>query len=96
MLQDQDVKFNTVIKFGDFMVAMRSILRPKEKRYSVINNYLTKDLIEETQKETISIFKLVLQSIINNTEITWALDDAVDVFLTTGSGTIVGKNNFVI
>ena len=90
MVQDQKLSFNE-IKFGDFLVAMRGILRPKNPDYSVIEYYLTKSQIIETQKEVTRVLNSVLQNIINDTETSWALDDAVDIFMTTGSGVIAGN-----
>ena len=108
-IQDHKLGFNE-IKFGDFLVAMRGILRPHtpSKRqvvsdfsiitYSMtssstlVENYLTQALTEETQNEVTCVLNTVLQNIINDTEITWALDDAVDIFMKTGSG-IIGGNS---
>ena len=101
MVQSQNLGFNE-IKFGDFLVVMRNILRPNltlnrnwfGSSYSsnLVEYYLTQAQIEETQKEVISVLNSVLQNTINNTEITWALDDAVDIFMTTGSGVISGNS----
>ena len=90
MVQDEKLSLNE-FKFGDFLVTMRGILRPNNPEYSVVEYYLTKAQIIETQKEVKSVMNSVLQNIINNTEITWGLDDAVDIFMTTGSGVIAGK-----
>ena len=90
MVQDEKLSLNE-FKFGDFLVTMRGILRPNNPEYSVVEYYLTKAQIIETQKEVKSVMNSVLQNIINNTEITWGLDDAVDIFMTTGYGVIAGK-----
>ena len=90
-VQDQELDLNEM-KFGDFLVAMRGVLRPNFPAYSVIEYYLTKSQIEETQREVMSVLNSVLKNIINDSEITWALDDAVDIFMTTGSGVIAGNS----
>ena len=92
MIQDQKLSLKE-IKLGDFLVAMRGLLRPNNYEKSVVEYYLTEDQIIETQKEVTGVFKSVLQNTINDTEITWALDDAVDIFMTTGSGVIIGISN---
>ena len=92
MIQDQKLSLKE-IKLGDFLVAMRGLLRPNNYEKSVVEYYLTEDQIIETQKEVTGVFKSVLQNTINDTEITWALDDAVDIFMTTGSGVIIGIFN---
>ena len=85
MIQDE-------IKLGEFLVAMRGIIRPYNPPNSVLECYLTTAQIEETQNEVANVLNSVLQNVINNTEITWALDDAVDIFMTTGFG-IIGGNS---
>ena len=96
MVQDEKLGLNE-LKLGDFLVTMRGILRPNNPEYSVVEYYLTKAQIIETQKEVISVLNSVLQNIINDTEITWGLDDAVDIFMTTGSGVIAGNyQNFTV
>ena len=79
------------IKLGNFLVAMKGILRPYFSDSSVVEYYLTQAQILKTQNEVTSVLNSVLQNIINDTEITWALDDAVDIFMTTGSGIISGN-----
>ena len=91
MVQDQKLSLNE-IKFGDFLVAMRGILRPLSSDDSVVEYYLNQAQIDETQKEVTNVLNSVLQNIINDTDITWALDDAVDIFMTTGSGVIAGNS----
>ena len=96
MVQDEKLGLNE-LKLGDFLVAMRGILKPNNPEYSDVEYYLTKAQIIETQKEVISVLNSVLQNIINDTEITWGLDDAVDIFMTTGSGVIAGNyQNFTV
>ena len=100
MVQDQKLSLDE-IKFGDFLVAMRSMLRPytfASSSYSsgtLVEYYLTYAKIIETQIEVTHVLNAVLQNIINDTEISWALDDAVDIFMTTGSGVIAG-NSFIV
>ena len=96
MVQDQKLGLNE-IKFGDFLVAMRGILRPYNKpadfdsSSTLVENYLTNSYIEKTQNEVTSALNTVLQNAINNTDITWGLDDAVDIMMTTGSAIINGN-----
>ena len=89
MLQGKALDLDN-ISLGDFLVPIRSIIRNQFYRGTVLDNYLTENQKEETQSEVTAILNLILQSIINDTDITWALDDAVDIFLTTGSGQITG------
>ena len=91
MVQDQNLGLNE-IKLGDFLVAMRSILRPNNPDYSIVEYYMTNSQIIETQNGVTSVLNTVLQKVINDTKITWALDDAVDIFMTTGSGIIAGNS----
>ena len=102
MVQSQNLGLNE-IKFGDFLVVMRGILRPNRppmneyytglsSSSTLVEYYLTQVQIEETQKEVTSVLNSVLQNTINDTDITWGLDDAVDIFMTTGSGVIAGNS----
>ena len=96
IVQDQKLILNE-IKFGDFIVAMRAILNPSaaavrlQTSSTVVEDYLTQVQITETQKEVTKVLNSVIQNIIKDTEITWSLDDAVDIFMTTGSGHITGN-----
>ena len=96
MVQDHKLDFDE-IKFGDFFVAMRSMLRPYDglsfhtSSSTSVEYYLTPSQIEQTQNEVASVLNTVLQNIINDTEISWALDDAVDIFMTTGIEIIRGN-----
>ena len=100
MVQDQILALNE-IKLGDFLVAMRGILRPynpqtaSHSSSTLVEYYLTQAQIETTQNEVTSVLNTVLQNIINDTEISWGLDDAVDIFMTTGSGVLDG-NSFIV
>ena len=87
MLQDNALDLDK-ISLGDFLVPMRSIIRNQFYNNTVLDKYLTQNQKEETEAEVTSILNLILQSIINDTEITWALDDAIEIFLTTGSSLI--------
>ena len=85
MLQNKGLDLDN-IGLGDFLVPIRSIIRNQFYKGTVLDKYLTENQKEETEAEVTAILTSVLQSIINDTEITWALDDAVYIFLTTGSG----------
>ena len=89
MLQDNALDLDK-ISLGDFLVPMRSIIRNQFYNNTVLDKYLTQNQKEETEDEVTTILNIILQSIINETEITWALDDAIEIFLTTGSGLITG------
>ena len=95
MLQDQRLQLSEINKFGDFIVSMKNILKPNEKTKSVIFYYLTENQIIQSQSEITTTLNKVLQSIIINDNITWSLDDAIDIYLTTGSGRITGIYNFL-
>ena len=90
IIQDQNLGL-TKIKLGDLLVAMRRILRPYSPATSIVEYYLTPAQLEETQNEFTNFLNTLLQNIINDTDITWALDDAVDIFMTTGSEIIKGN-----
>ena len=90
MLQDQRLQFYEIKKFGDFIISMKNILNPEEKSNSVIFYYLTEHQIIQSQSEITGTLNKVLQNIIVNDDITWAIDDAIDIYLTTGSGRVTG------
>ena len=90
MLQDKALDLNN-IKFGDFVVTVRNILRSPDAMFTALDSFLTQRQIVETQAEITVVLNKELQSIINDTEISWALDDAMDIFMSTGSGLIIGN-----
>ncbi len=90
MLQDQRLQFSEIYNFGDFILSMMNILNPYEKGNSFIFYYLTEDQIIQSQSETKGILNKLLQNIIMNDSITWSLDDAIDIYLSTGSGRVTG------
>ena len=90
MLQDQRLQFSEIYNFGDFILSMMNILNPYEKGNPFIFYYLTEDQIIQSQSETKGILNKLLQNIIMNDSITWALDDAIDIYLSTGSGRVTG------
>ena len=96
MLQDQRLQFSEVNKFGDFIISMKNILTPKEKDNYAIFYYLTEHQIIQSQSEITGTLTKVLQNIIRNDNITWTLDDAIDIYLATGSGRVTGIYNFFI
>ena len=89
MLQEKALDLDK-ISLGDFLIPVRSIIRSQLYKDTALDKYLTQNQKEETESEVTAILNLILQSIINDTKITWALDDAMDIFLTTGSGQITG------
>ena len=95
MLQDQRLQFSEIKKFGDFIISMMNNLKPEEKANYVIFYYLTEHQIIQSQSEITGTLNKVLQNIIKNDNITWSLDDAIDIYLTTGSGRITGIYNFL-
>ena len=96
MLQDKDLEFAEFNKLGDFLMTMRRILSlPNSyKEDFAVSRYLSLDQILESQMEITSTLNQILKEIINETEITWALDDAIDIMLTTGSGLVFGNISF--
>ncbi len=75
---------------------MKNILKPKENSNSVIFYYLTEHQIIQSQTEITRTLNKALQNIIMNDNITWTLDDAIDIYITTGSGRVAGIYTSVI
>ena len=91
MLQDQRLTLSEISHFGDFIVSMQNILKPNINTYSVIFYYLTENQIIQSQNEITRVLNKVLQNIIIDDNITWALDDAIDIYLTTGPARVTGN-----
>ena len=87
MLQDEMLKISNINSLGDLIVTMKKLLSSNN---TILPYHLTKELIEQTQNETTQILNIILQNIVNNSEISWALDDAIEIYLTTGSAVISG------
>ncbi len=89
LLQEKSLQLTNLKNLGDYVVTVRNILSTNDKK-NVLPYYLTIDLIEKTQIETTILLNQILKTIINNAKITWSLDDAIEIYLTTGSGVIAG------
>ena len=89
MLQAEALQLKNLKNLGDYIVTVRNILSLNAKN-NILPYYVTNDLIEKTQMETTNLLNQILQTIVNNSEITWSLDDAIEIYLTTGSGLIAG------
>ncbi len=89
LLQEESLQLSNPKNLGDYIVTMKNILSSNNE-YNVLPYHLTNDLIEKTQIETTNLLNKILQTIVNSSEITWSLDDAIEIYLTTGSGLIAG------